>query len=122
MARDARGIDALRLPEIEEGVAHPVLADAGEVAGRGTLTGRCDRDVLRIAAEALQPGPAVALLGAVEFDQWFAEANDVGGASHFGRFVTPPREPQANRWTSGAPSLRVAARKYGGSGWPRRRV
>src|SRR6202042_2429422 len=66
----------------EEGVAHPVLAEAGEVAGRRALAGCRDRDILRIAAETLQPGPAVALARPVEFDQGFAEADQGRGGGH----------------------------------------
>jgi hypothetical protein len=47
-----------------EGIAHPVLAEAGEIAGRRALARRRDRDILRIAAEALQPGAAVAFASA----------------------------------------------------------
>src|SRR4029077_11407147 len=61
MTADARGIDAFGPPQLEEGVAHPVQAETGKIAGRGTLAGGRDRDILRIAAETLQPGSTVAL-------------------------------------------------------------
>jgi hypothetical protein len=59
MAAHARGVDALGFPEFEEGIAHPVRADAGQIAGRRALPPRCNRYILRIAAEALQPGSPV---------------------------------------------------------------
>ena len=53
MAGDTRSVDAFRFPEVEKGIAHPVLADTGQVSRGGTLARRRDRHVLRIAAEAL---------------------------------------------------------------------
>src|SRR5262245_14881582 len=82
MPTDARSIDALGLPQFEEGIAHPVLAEAGDVAGRSTLADGGNRHVLGIAPEALQPGPAVALARAAEFDQRLAKADDIGRGGH----------------------------------------
>jgi len=82
MTADARGVDAFGSPQLEEGIAHPVLADTGEVARPRALPRRRNGDILRIAAEALQPRPAVAFLGPVELDQRFAERDDIGGGGH----------------------------------------
>ena len=43
---DLRGVDSLALPQFQEGIAHPVLADVGEIAGASALACRGDRDVL----------------------------------------------------------------------------
>ena len=85
MSRHLRGVQAFTLPEIEEGVAHPVLAEAGEVAGGRALADRGNRAILRIAAEALQPRAAVAFLGTIEFDQRLADGDDSGRGGHGAR-------------------------------------
>ena len=82
MAADAGRIEPFGLPQIEEGVAHPILPDTGDVAGRGSLARRGDRHVLRIATEALQPGAPVAFARPVEFDQRFADGDDGGRGAH----------------------------------------
>ena len=106
MAAHARGIDAFGPPQLEEGVAHPVLAEAGEVAGRRALAGRRDRDILRIAAETLQPGPAVALARPVEFDQGLAEGDEGRGGGHGVRGFPwcPHRHSRRTKWLTIKPS------------------
>ena len=64
------------------GIAHPVLAEAGDIARRGALADGGDGCVLRVAAEALQPGAAVAFLGTIEFDQRLADRDDGRRGGH----------------------------------------
>src|SRR5581483_10003882 len=82
MAQHARGVDAFGPPQFEEGIAHPVLAEARQVAGPRALAGGGNRDILRIAAESLQPGASISLLGTVKLDERLAEGDDGWGTGH----------------------------------------
>jgi len=74
---DAGVVDAFARPHRAQHRAVDVAAERREIADLGALARRRDREVRRVAAEALQIEPPVAVAGLVELDHRLAEGEDV---------------------------------------------
>src|SRR5579859_1220991 len=105
--RNAGGVKPFVTPQLQKLAAELVVPEPGDIGDARTLTGRRDRAVHGIAAEALQK-PAGRLRYLAELVERFAERNDVDiGCGHAGALAAIARNPRA--WAMTAPPMPTTA-------------